>query len=86
MDSFVSHLASLLAAYDLGPHQSIPVAHYDGPTDLRTDTILKSLSTITHRMWAAEHALEKYNLGLDTPVTSLADRSASEIAHVYYFL
>ena len=68
MDSFVSHLAALLAVYDHGPQASIPAPHYDGPTDLRTDTILKSLSTIVHRMWTAEDALEKHNFNLDAPV------------------
>jgi hypothetical protein len=58
MDSFISHLATLLAVYDLGPQASIPIPHYDGPTDLHTDTILKSLSTTVHRMWAAEEALQ----------------------------
>lgn len=68
MDSFISHLASILAAYDLGYRPSLPLPLYDGPTDLRTDTILNSLSSIVHRMWAAEDALEKHNLGLDAPV------------------
>jgi len=72
MESFISHLATLLAVYDLGPQPSIPVPHYDGPTDLRTDTILKSLSIITHRLWAAEDALEKHKLNFDAPVTDFS--------------
>ena len=60
MDPFVSHLTSLLAVYDLGTQSSIPVPQYDGPTDLYKDAILKSLSTMAHRMWAAEDALEKH--------------------------
>lgn len=62
MDPFVSHLAALLVAYDLGPQPSIP--HYNGPTDLRTDVILNSLSSMARRMWAAENALEKHNVSL----------------------
>jgi hypothetical protein len=69
MESFISHLAALLAVYDLGPQASIPIPHYDDPTDRRTDTILKSLSTTVHRMWAAEELLEKHNLNLNAAVT-----------------
>ena len=29
MDSFISHLATLLAAYDLGPQASTPIPQYD---------------------------------------------------------
>jgi len=31
---------TLLAVYVLGPQTSIPIPHYDGPTDRHTDTIL----------------------------------------------
>ena len=68
MDSFLSHLAASLAVYDLGPRPSFPVPRYDGPLDLRTDTILRILSNIAHRMWTAEEVLEKYKLGLHEPV------------------
>jgi hypothetical protein len=68
MDSFISHLATLLAVYDSGPRAALSVPQYDGPTDLRTDTILKSLSTMALRMWTAEEAIEKYKLGT-APVT-----------------
>ena len=63
---FVSHLAALLAVYDLRPQPSIPVPHYDDPTDPRTDAILKSISSMAHRMWVAEDALEKHKLLLVT--------------------
>ena len=59
---FVSHLAALLAVYDLGPQPSIPVPHYDDPTDPRKGAIIKSISSMAQRLWAAEDALEKHKL------------------------
>ena len=80
MESFVSHLAALLAVYDLGPQESIPI-----PTDLHTDTILNSLSTTVHGMWVAEEVLEKHNLKLDPAVADSLAQSSAEVTHVSSF-
>lgn len=35
----------------------MPIPLYEGPTDLQTDSILKSLAAMAHRMYTAEETL-----------------------------
>ncbi|OCH92002.1 hypothetical protein OBBRIDRAFT_699861, partial [Obba rivulosa] len=55
---FLSHLVALLSIYELGPGPlATPIPRYHGPSDWQTDTILRSLSAITRRMYTAEEEL-----------------------------
>jgi len=62
---FLSHLVALLSIYDLEPNPmasagspAIPLPRYEGPRDLQTDAIERSLVNIAHRMCLAEEKLE----------------------------
>ena len=57
MDRFITHLVDLLSIYQLGPFPGMPIPLYEGPTDLQTDSILKSLAAMAHRMYTAEETL-----------------------------
>ncbi|KAF7441355.1 hypothetical protein PC9H_001705 [Pleurotus ostreatus] len=50
---FLSYLAALLSVYELGPDARAPPP-YDGPSDLQTDAIVGSLTSIVKRMYQAE--------------------------------
>jgi len=61
---FLSHLVALLSIYDLEPNPrasagtpAIPLPRYEGPRDLQTDAIERSLAKIAHRMRLAEEKL-----------------------------
>jgi methyl-accepting chemotaxis protein len=61
---FLSHLVALLSIYDLEPNPkasagspAIPLPRYEGPRDLQTDTIERSLAKVAHRMRLAEEKL-----------------------------
>lgn len=55
-EPFVSHLAAVLAVYELGPNPtSLP--RYDGPRDWQTDAIERSIASIARRMHTAEGLL-----------------------------
>jgi len=61
---FLSHLVALLSIYDLEPNPkasagtpAIPLPRYEGPRDLQTDAIERSLAKIAHRMRHAEEKL-----------------------------
>ncbi|KAF8884643.1 hypothetical protein BD779DRAFT_1674025 [Infundibulicybe gibba] len=55
-DPFHSHLVALLSIYELGP-LSAPIPRYDGPSDLQTESILRSLASMAKRMYTAEESL-----------------------------
>ncbi|KAH9927890.1 hypothetical protein B0H21DRAFT_665966, partial [Amylocystis lapponica] len=55
----LTHLVALLSIYELGPI-SVPTPKYDGPSDWQTDSILRSLGAMAHRMYAAEEALAAF--------------------------
>lgn len=50
---FLSYLTALLSIYELGP-DSRTLPPYDGPSDLQTDAIIGSLTSIVKRMYQAE--------------------------------
>ena len=61
---FLSHLVALLSIYDLEPNPNasagtpaIPLPRYEGPRDLQTDAIERSLAKIAYRMRSAEEKL-----------------------------
>ncbi len=61
---FLSHLVALLSIYDLEPNPNasagtpaLPLPRYEGPRDLQTDAIERSLAKIAHRMRSAEEKL-----------------------------
>lgn len=60
MDPFKSHLVALLSIYELGPLRGAPIPRYEGPSDWQTETILRSLSAIAGRMWAAEQVIADF--------------------------
>ncbi|KAJ4475990.1 hypothetical protein C8J55DRAFT_431811, partial [Lentinula edodes] len=51
---FLTHLVVLLITQPLPPTASIPLPSYTGPSDWRTDSILRSLSVVVGRMHQAE--------------------------------
>jgi osomolarity two-component system sensor histidine kinase NIK1 len=52
-DAFLSHLITILSIYELGQFpMSLPA--YDGPSNWQTEAILRSLSTLTRRIYFAE--------------------------------
>lgn len=55
-DPFLSHLIAVLSIYELGPFPA-PLPRYDGPSDWQTDSILRSLSALTRRIYTAEDTL-----------------------------
>jgi len=57
-DPFLSHLIAVLSIYELGPSPApLPRYESDGPYDWQTDSILRSLSALTRRMYTAEETL-----------------------------
>jgi hypothetical protein len=70
-DPFLSHLVSVLSIYELGLFPaSLPT--YDGPSNWQTESILRSLSALTHRIYLAEdfppgnlNASTGYTLSMD---------------------
>jgi osomolarity two-component system, sensor histidine kinase NIK1 len=55
-DPFLAHLILILSIYELGPSPS-PIPSYDGPSTWQTDHILRTLKTMAHRMYSAEHTI-----------------------------
>lgn len=55
-DPFLAHLIRILSIYEIGLPRS-PIPHYDGPSTRQTDHILRSLKTISDRMYTAEDTL-----------------------------
>ncbi|KAI0804626.1 hypothetical protein BC629DRAFT_1590870 [Irpex lacteus] len=53
---FLPHLAAVLSIYELSPDITL-IPKYDGPADIYTTTILRSVANIAKRMVAAEAAL-----------------------------
>jgi hypothetical protein len=70
---FLSHLVALLSIYDLEPNPkasagtpAIPLPRYEGPRDLQTDAIERSLAKIAHRMRLCRRKT-RCRSSLDTP-------------------
>ena len=55
-DPFLAHLIHILFLYETGLPRS-PIPRYDGPSTRQTDRILRSLKTISDRMYTAEDTL-----------------------------
>ena len=53
---FLAHLVLILSNYELGLPRA-PIPRYDGPSDWQIDSILRTLETITNRMYTAEDTL-----------------------------
>ena len=77
-DTFLSHLVALLSIYELGPSPA-PIPQYNAKTDWQMDSILRSLTLMAQRMYAAEHKVAAINESHRWQADQNGERATSDI-------
>lgn len=81
-DLFLSHLIAVFSIYEVGPTPA-PLPRYDGPSDWQTDSILRSLSAITRRMYTAEDTLNAIKASENWEANGPDTKKRRSVGHIH---